>query len=85
MTALADALRRLALHQDIPECAQAADEIERLRGLVAEAHRLHAIDHPIIAFQTTCSCGEPLAGLDERQIRSNHAAHVDDVIDDGAR
>lgn len=38
MTALADALRRLALHQDIPECAQAADEIERLRGLVAEAH-----------------------------------------------
>lgn len=35
MTPLTDALRRMALHQDIPECAQAADRIERLEGLVA--------------------------------------------------
>lgn len=32
MTPLADALRRLALHQDIPECAAAADEIDRLEA-----------------------------------------------------
>ena len=96
MTALTDELRRLALHADLPVCAQAADEIERLRGLV-EAGHAQMPDEPdrcecgwvapcgICAAtgwdgDEACECIENDAWADRE-----HAAHVRQILDGGAR
>ena len=90
-TALTDELRRLAFLEDLPVCAQAADEIERLRGLVEGLHCggpvcvASGLDG-FLRWGWQCSCQFGIqhgAWVDYNAAKAEHAAHVRQILDGG--
>ncbi len=77
------ALRRLALVDDLPECAQAADLIERLRGELAKWHRLRIVDTGWTTYwHSACVCGWGSGPqMSKPKALDAHAAHVASILD----
>jgi hypothetical protein len=89
-TPLVDRLRALALHMDLPECAEAADRIEALEGHIRNVHRPRFRSPSGSVGYWTCSAGcSHVTGEDsaidwkkdhDAQAHPSFAAHVDTII-----